>query len=184
MAFRDVRLRPLGFESLLDDEFDRWTRPEDQPGTMEMTEDGLLVDGGKQYAESKEQYDDFTLLARYQMENPASNSGLFFRCIPGESMNGYECQVNDSLIDNDRLRPADGGTGGIFRRSDARIVAGTPGQDNVVLCHVNGPHIATWVNGLQVADLTDTRPPTPTRGGGREPKRGRCRFKDTMKRRG
>ncbi len=166
VAFRDIRLRPLGFESLLDDELSLWNRPDDQSGTIELTQSGLEIQGGKQYLESRDRYDDFTLLANYRMKDASSNSGIFFRCVPGESMNGYECQVNDSLIEDDRLRPADGGTGGIFRRADARLVAGTPGQDNVVLCHVAGPHVATWVNGLQVTDMTDTRSadPNPRRG--------------------
>ncbi len=30
-----------------------------------------------------------------------------------------------------------------------------------VTVHANGPHIATWVNGEQVADWTDTRQPDP-----------------------
>ena len=50
------------------------------------------------------------------------NSGVFFRCIPGEEMNGYESQIQNAFRNNDRTKPVDCGTGGIFRRQNARYV--------------------------------------------------------------
>src|SRR5262249_25560279 len=61
----------------------------------------------------------------------------------------------------DRTKPVDCGTGGVFRRVDARKVVAddeTWFQKTIV---VNGPHVSTWVNGYQVTDWTDTRKPDP-----------------------
>lgn len=167
VAFRDIRLRPLGSDSLLDDELSAWKRYPEMDGSFSVTEEGgLHVRGGKTQLESLREYDDFTLLAEYEMLHPETNSGIFFRCIPGDEMMGYECQVNDEMIDGDPLRPADGGTGGIFRRQDARIVAAFGDRPNTVLLATRGPHFAAWVNGIQVSDVLDERDPdeNPRRG--------------------
>lgn len=172
IRFRNIRLRPIGFESLLDDELSQWKRYEDMDGEFRVNEDKhLVVDGGKQQLESTETYGDFSLLVDYQMGAPESNSGVFFRSIPGDVMMGYECQVSNETIDNNPLQPADCGAGGIFRRQDARIVAGEPKRWNTILLKAEGPHFAAWVNGLQVSDVYDDRPPheNPRKGLRTEP---------------
>ncbi|TWT91668.1 3-keto-disaccharide hydrolase [Neorhodopirellula pilleata] len=160
IRFRNIRLRPIGFESLLDEKLSRWTRYDDMEGEFRVNDDGqLVVDGGKQQLESKETYGDFSLLVDYQMDSPESNSGIFFRAIPGDVMMGYECQVSNETVDGNPLQPADCGAGGIFRRQDARIVAGEPERWNTILLKAEGPHFAAWVNGLQVSDVYDDRAP-------------------------
>ena len=58
-------------------------------------------------------------------------------------------------------QPEDCGTGGIFRRQDARRVV----ADDEAWFHktiiADGPHMAVWVNGYQVSDWTDDREPDP-----------------------
>ncbi len=87
----------------------------------------------------------------------AMNSGIFFRCIPGDVMMGYECQVNNGFQDGSRLTPSDWGTGGIFKRQAARVIAGDDGEWSTVLLHAAGNKISAWVNGVQVSDFEDTR---------------------------
>ncbi len=80
IRFRDIRLRPLGLETLLDASLTKWKQYEDMPGSFTLSDNGeLIVDGGKQQLESKDSYGDFTLLTDYKMDEPASNSGIFFR---------------------------------------------------------------------------------------------------------
>ena len=81
-------------------------------------------------------------------------------------MMGYECQIHNGFLDGDRTRPKDCGTGGIFRRQDARFVVADDLQWFHLTLIVGGPHMAAWVNGLQVSDWTDERPPdeNPRRG--------------------
>ena len=160
VAFRDVRLRPLGLETMLDQELSKWKKYPDMPGEFTATKAGALhVQGGSAQLESKESYDDFVLLAEYKLPSPEINSGIFFRCIPGDKMMGYECQVSNEMKDGNPLAPADCGTGGIFRRQDARVVAGEPGEWATVVLSARGATIAAWVNGVQVSNVTDTREP-------------------------
>lgn len=159
-AFRNIRLRPLGLQSLLDGELTRWKRYPEMPGEFRVDDDGhLVVDGGKQQLESDQSYGNFALLAEYRLAAPESNSGIFFRSMPGAEMMGYECQVNDAIVDGNPLEPGDCGAGGIFRRQDARVVASQADRWNAIVLIADGPHIASWVNGLQVADFQDTREP-------------------------
>ncbi|NND96333.1 MAG: DUF1080 domain-containing protein [Pirellulaceae bacterium] len=158
VAFRDIRLKPIGLESLLDDELSQWKKYPDMPGDFKMTDDGALqVKGGRTQLESKQSFDDFVLLAEYKMADVTMNSGIFFRCIPGDQMMGYECQISNEFKDNNRLSPADCGTGGIFRRQDARVVAGDADQWATVVLNTHDEHIAAWVNGVQVSDWSDDR---------------------------
>lgn len=160
VAFRDIKIRPLGFKPMLDAELSQWTKYPDMPGQFSMTDQGELhVQGGRTQLETQQEYGDFFLLADYKIDEPEMNSGIFFRCIPGDVMMGYECQVNNDFKNQSRLTPLDCGTGGIFRRQDARIVAGENGQWSTVMLHANGPKIAAWVEGIQVSDWEDTRQP-------------------------
>ena len=90
----------------------------------------------------------------------ALNSGIFFRCIPGQYQNGYEAQIQNAYKDNDRTKPADFGTGAIYRRVPARKMAADDNEWFTMTVVANGPHIATWVNGYQTVDWTDDRKPS------------------------
>jgi hypothetical protein len=88
---------------------------------------------------------------------PGLNSGVFFRSIPGEYNNGYESQIQNAVHDNDPAKPVDCGTGGIFRRQNARRVVASDGHWFAKTIIADGPHMAVWVNGFQVSDWTDER---------------------------
>jgi hypothetical protein len=167
VAFRDIRIRPIGLEKLITDDLANWTAYPDMAGKFEIVEDGLLrVTDGRGQLESKKSYDDFVLFAEAKTMSENLNSGIFFRCIPGETMNGYECQINHAMKEGNPLAPADCGTGGIFRRSDARIVAASDREWFTMMLVANRAQVAAWVNGLQVTDWKDTRPadPNPRKG--------------------
>src|SRR5690606_33992434 len=74
-------------------------------------------------------------------------------------LDGYECQVNHAIADDDPLRPLDAGAGAIFRRQSARIVIGDGSQPTYLTLLANGPQFVTWINGVQVVDFYDTREP-------------------------
>ena len=158
IAFRDIRLKPLGLETLLDGELSQWKKYPDMPGEYTVNADGALhVKGGKTQLESRQSYGDFVLLAEYKMDDPEMNSGIFFRAIPGDVMMGYECQISNERVGNNPVAPADYGTGGIFKRQEARVVAGDPAKWNTVLLNAKGAKFAAWVNGVQVSNIEDTR---------------------------
>jgi len=124
------------------------------------------VKNGRGMLESEGQYADFTLQLECFVNGKGLNSGVFFRCIPGDIMNGYECQIHNGYLGGDRTRPEDCGTGGFFRRQDARRVVADDFTWFSLTLHVDDRHMAAWVNGYQVSDWSDTREPNenPRRG--------------------
>lgn len=158
IEFRKVRLRPLGLTSLLDAELSGWKQYPEMDADFSVTAEGAMrVQGGSGQIETVGQFDDFILLSEYKLPTPETNSGIFFRCIPGDKMMGYECQVSNFGSEEDPLVPADCGAGGIFRRQEARLIAGENDQWVTILLHAQGPTMAAWVNGVPVSNWTDTR---------------------------
>ncbi|MBM4001804.1 MAG: DUF1080 domain-containing protein [Planctomycetes bacterium] len=165
VEFRNIRLKPLGLEPLFNGvDLNGWAATPASPATeiFRVDEDqSIRARGGKGQLETQSVYGDFVLRIECKTNAPLLNSGLFFRCIPHETLNGYESQVHNGFREGNRQLPIDCGTGGIFRRVDARIVV----PDDGVWFHktivANGPHIAVWVSGFQVTDWTDRRPPDP-----------------------
>ncbi len=158
-AFKNIRIRPLGLKPLLDQELSQWQTFPSKPGKFEVTDSGeLRVTGGRGQIESKDKFGNFVALVEAKTQSQKLNSGLFFRCIPGSDMNGYECQINHGIENNNPLKPLDCGTGGIFRRTNARIVAADDKQWFSMLLVADGLQCSAWVNGLQVTDWRDDRP--------------------------
>jgi len=163
VAFRNIKLKPLGMESIFNGKnLSGWNEDFQGGSRFTVTDEGYLnVRDGRGQLETEGKYGDFILQLECISHAPGLNSGIFFRCIPGEEMNGYESQIHNGFEDGDRTQPEDFGTGGIFRRQPARRVVADDGAwfHKTIIAH--GPHIAVWVNGYQVTDWTDTRDPDP-----------------------
>lgn len=170
VEFRNILMRPInGTPLALDKDWeDDWAKEakDDAEFSVEPVADGLQLTGGLGKLETKQTFGDFVLQAKYTLAKPDVNSGIFFRCVPDSMLDGYECQVNHAVSDNDPLRPADSGAGAIFRRQPARIVMGDGTSPTYLTLLANGPQMVTWVNGVQVVEFTDTREPdeNPRRG--------------------
>ena len=92
---------------------------------FEVTKDGeLSVKNGPGDLVTEKEFDDFVLQFECKTLGKALNSGIFFRCIPGQYQNGYEAQIQNAFKDDDRTKPLDFGTGAIYRR-----VAGPEGGE-------------------------------------------------------
>jgi len=161
VAFRNIQLKPLGLESIFNGkDLDGWKTYPEMDSKFSVTDEGWLnVKNGRGQLETEKSFGDFFLQFECISNAAELNSGIFFRCIPGDVMMGYESQIHNGYKDGDRTAPVDCGTGGIFRRQDARIVA----ADDLKWFHktivADGPHFGIWVNGMQVTDWTDTRKP-------------------------
>lgn len=166
-------LRPAGLELLWNGhDLDGWRRIDRQAvsegkGPTWNVEQGwnsepkhLRVVGGPGALEfTGRQYGDCIVQLVVRSRAVHSNGGLFVRGIPGDFMNGYEAQLHNRAIDDDPGRPYTYATGGIDDRQNARRLTSrdfTPFRMTVL---IDGPHIATWVNGFQTTDWTDDRPP-------------------------
>ena len=168
IEFREIKLRPLAEEMLLGkmDSF----KPAVKVRADYDSAGALTISGGRGFVESSFLFGDGVIQFIAETLAPNVNSGLFFRCIPGEDMNGYECQLHHGFSGS-RLAPVDSGSGAIFRRQPARAVLSDEGKPSFVTIVVAGDKISTWVHGVQVVEWVDTRKadPNPRRGLRREP---------------
>jgi len=161
VEFRNVKLKPLGLKSLFNGkDLSGWKTYPDMASKFTVTPEGWLnVKDGRGQLETEGQYADFTLQLEVFVNGAGLNSGVFFRSIPGDPMNGYEAQIHNGFVDGDRTKPKDCGTGGIFRRQDARKVVADDFEWFPMTLHVDDRHMAAWVQGVQVSDWADNRPP-------------------------
>lgn len=162
VEFRNIKLQPLDVSPIFNGkDLSGWRNHPESESKFIVTEAGELnvTSTGKGSLESEGQYGDFILQLECISHAAQLNSGIFFRCIKGEMMNGYESQIHNGIRNGDRTKPVDCGTGGIFRRIDARLVVPNDKEwfSKTIIAH--GPHIAIWVNGYQVTDWTDNRQP-------------------------
>ena len=168
IAFRNVRLKPLETKPIFNGkDLTGWNTDKAEASEFKVTPDGeLQVLNGRGQIESDASYGDFLLQLECFVNGDALNSGVFFRCIPRDFMMGYECQIQNGMQDGDPTKPADCGTGGIFRRQNARRIVAKDREWFAMTLVADGPHMAAWVDGQQVSDWTDTRKPNenPRRG--------------------
>jgi hypothetical protein len=173
VAFRNIKLRPLGLESIFNGrDLSGWKVYPGKKSVFSVTPEGWLnVKNGSGSLESERQWGDFVLQLDVFSNGKFLNSGIFFRNIPGEMNQGYESQIQNGFL-VDRTLPIDFGTGAIYNRQKARRVV----ADDFVWFHktlvVSGNHMAVWVNGYQVSDFTDGRPPDENARNGQRLKAG------------
>jgi len=173
IAFRNVYLKPLGTKSIFSGkDLAGWNTQRAEASRFEVTEKGeLRVLDGRGQIESEVSYGDFVLQLECLVDGDALNSGVFFRCIPGDFMMGYECQIQNGMLGSDPTKPQDCGTGGFFRRQNARRIVAKDREWFAMTLVADGPHMAAWVDGYQVSDWVDTRAPhkNPRKGLRTEP---------------
>jgi 3-keto-disaccharide hydrolase len=163
VQFRNIKLRPLGLASLFNGrDLKGWKTLPDQKSVFSVTDKGELnVKNGKGQLETEARFADFTLQLEVFSNGRHLNSGIFFRSIPGEMQNGYECQIQNGFAEGDRTKPLDCGTGGFYRRQNARKVVANDFEWFHMTLIASGKHMAAWVNGYPVSDWTDPREPDP-----------------------
>jgi hypothetical protein len=165
LELRNLKLRPLALAPLFNGkDLSGWKvfqgEPKRKASKFEVTKEGeLSVKNGPGDLQTEKQFDNFVLQIDCKTNGKGLNSGVFFRCVPGQYQNGYEAQIHNGYKDNDRTKPVDFGTGAIYRRVPARKVVSNDQEWFTLTVVANGPHIATWVNGYQTVDWTDERKP-------------------------
>src|SRR5262249_1744424 len=145
-----------------------------------VTPEGWLnIKDGPGDLQSEPQWDDFILQLECISNGDRLNSGVFFRCRPGEYQNGYEAQIHNGftaqptkeykiqeydpkshqLVSEKKVKytAIDYGTGAIYRRMPARRQVAKDREWFTMTVIAHGNHMAVWVNGIQVTDWTDNR---------------------------
>ncbi len=163
IRFRNVKLRPLGGRPLFNGhDLTGWKEVPGHKSVYSVTRQGWLnVKNGNGDLQTEAQFGDFILQLDILSNGTHLNSGLFFRALPGEFWQGYESQIRNQWEGEDRSKPVDFGTGGIYRRQPARRVVSSDGTWFTKTVAAHGRHLAVWVDGYQVSDWTDDRPENP-----------------------
>ena len=161
VRFRNLKLRPLGLTNLFNGkDLSGWKEIPGRKSVFSVTPQGWLnVKNGNGDLQCDGEYGDFVLQLDIISNGDHLNSGVFFRASKGQFWSGYEAQIRNQWQGDDRAKPVDFGTGGIYNRQPARRVVSTDREWFTMTVLAHGPHLATWVNGVPVADFTDTRAP-------------------------
>ncbi len=162
VKFRNIRLKPLNMESLFNGkDLSAWTDKNANKSRYEVTPSGeIRVLGGEGQLETKRTYGDFILQLECYVNGEGINSGVFYRAISGKfrKIKGYESQIYNLVDPSSPDTPQKYGTGGIYLHQTARKQLAHDREWFAKTIAVSGPHVAVWVNGLQVSDWTDDRP--------------------------
>lgn len=161
IRFRSIKLKPLRTQPIFNgNDLTGWKEVPGRKSVFSITSEGWLnVKNGNGDLQSEGQFGDFIFQLDIISNGKHLNSGVFFRALPGQFWSGYEAQIRNQWQGEDRTKPVDYGTGGIYNRQPARRVVSTDHEWFTMTILAHGPHLATWVDGIQVTDFTDTRPP-------------------------
>lgn len=170
IEFRNILLHPLNLEPLFNGEdLTGWNIVPGSKSEFAVEEGVIRVKDGPGFLETEGTYGDFIFQAEAITHGDELNSGYFFRAMKGTEeapSHGYEVQIHNGYKDGDRTKPANAGTGAIFRRVEARRVVPNDHEWFTTTLVTSGPRIAVWVDGYHVVDWVDTRDPdeNPRRG--------------------
>ena len=161
VRFRNIKLKPLGLRSIFNGkDLTGWKEIPGRKSVYSVTPEGWLnVKNGNGDLQSEGEYGDFVFQLDIISNGTHLNSGVFFRALKGQFWSGYEAQIRNQWQGDDRAKSVDYGTGGIYNRQATRRVVSSDREWFTMTIMAHGPHLATWVNGVQVTDFTDRRPP-------------------------
>lgn len=162
VKFRNIKLKPLGLKSLFNgkDLTGWYVLPDPRlKSVFTVTPEGWMnVKNGAGEIQSEAQFQNFV----YQMDifsnGTSLNSGVFFRELPKQFWQGYESQIRNQWQGDDRTKPVDFGTGGLYNRQPTRKVIPSDKEWFTKTIVANGKHIAIWINGFQTVDFDDEAP--------------------------
>ncbi|HVS35917.1 MAG TPA: DUF1080 domain-containing protein [Gemmataceae bacterium] len=182
VVFRNIKLKPENMESLFNGkDLSGWKEFAGKKSKFSVTPDGAIhLEGGPGDLQTQGQWADFVLQLQCKSNGDHCNSGVFFRCRPGEFEQGYEAQIRNEFTaepkqeyeieiydpkthelkdkKKEKFTAVDYGTGGIYRRMPARKELSKDREWFGMTIAASGRHIAVWVNGVQATDWTDERP--------------------------
>jgi hypothetical protein len=181
LVLRDIRLKPLGQQPIFNGkDLTGWKEHPGKKSKFAVVDGAINVKDGPGDLQTTGQWDDFILQLECISNGKHLNSGIFFRCIPDQYQQGYEAQVRNQftaeptqeyiietydpetgkVVKSEKIKSTafDYGTGAIYRRMPARKAMSKDADWFTLTVAAHGRHFATWVNGVQVVDWTDTRP--------------------------
>jgi hypothetical protein len=185
VVYRSIKLRPLNGKPIFNGkDLTGWkaftgATPKVKSEFTVSKEGWLTIKNGPGDLQTEGQWADFIFQGECRTNGKNHNSGVFFRCRPGEYQQGYEAQIHNGFGDTPKKytvaeydpkthelkdkhtvesNALDYGTGAIYNRVPARRSVAKDGEWFTMTIVAEGNHIATWVDGVQVIDWTDNRP--------------------------
>ena len=121
-------------------------------------EDGMVMAERKigkanGFVVSKKSYSNFQLRVEFWASHDA-NSGIFFRCLDGKTINDSRCY--EANIFDQRPDPAFG-TGAIVKFAHVDPMPKAGGKWNTYEITVRGNHISVWLNNSYTAEARDNK---------------------------
>ncbi len=163
---KSMRLRPIGMKSLFNGEnLDGWNIIPDHQSKFQVVDGAINITDGNGQIETDALFRDFVLQIDVISNGEHLNSGVFFRGPKGVFWKGYESQVRNQWVGDDREKPVDFGTGGLYGVDAARKVVSTDHEWFTKTVVADNNHFAVWIDGYQVSDFYDTRPVSPNGDG-------------------
>jgi hypothetical protein len=195
LVLRNIKLKPLRVKPLFNGkDLTGWKEFPGKKSTFTVTNDCCLsIKNGPGDLQTTGEWANFVLQLEGRTNGDNLNSGVFFRCIPGQYQNGYEAQIQNQKAKEPKKYTIeeydpkthelkgkktlenwsqDYGTGAIYRRIPARRSAAGDREWFTMTVVAHGRHIATWVDGIQVVDWDDNRPENENPRNGCRLKRG------------
>ena len=158
VAVRNVRLKPLNTTPIFNGtDLSGWNIIPGHKSEFKVVDGAINITNGNGQIETDQQFEDFVLQLDIFSNGEHLNSGVFFRGPKGVFWKGYEAQVRNQWQGDDRTKPVDFGTGGNYGNQPARKVVSSDHEWFQMTVIADDNHTATWVNGYQVSDFTDTR---------------------------
>jgi hypothetical protein len=181
LRLRSIKLRPRSLQPIFNGkDLTGWKEHPNKKSKWSVKDGAIDLNDGPGDLQTEGQWADFVLQIECKSNGKQLNSGVFFRCLPGQYQQGYEAQIHNGwlpeatkeytidefdpetgkVIKSDKIKSAamDYGTGAIYRRMPARKAIANDNEWFTMTVAAQGRHLATWVNGIQVVDWTDTRP--------------------------
>ena len=157
---RNILLKPQGLKPIFNGkDLTGWKVVPGHKSVYSVTADGAMnVKDGNGDIQTEGEWADFCFQLDVFSNGKSLNSGVFFRGLKDRFWAGYEVQIRNQWEGDNRAKPVDYGTGGIYNRQAARGVVSSDKEWFKITLVAAGNHIATWVDGYQVTDWTDTRP--------------------------
>ncbi len=185
LALHNVKLKPLGLKPIFNGkDLTGWKEIKTNRTKSQFTitpEGWINIKNGPGDLQTVGQWDNFILQIDCFSNGKNLNSGVFFRCQPDKYQQGYEAQIHNgftaepaktyTLKEYDpkthkqtgekkvKYAAIDYGTGAIYNRQPARFQVAKDREWFTMTIAAEGNHFAVWVNGIQVTDWTDNRPP-------------------------
>jgi hypothetical protein len=157
--FRNILWQP-GAPMPVFDQYDKqkgWRAESENVKFSQIQENVYRLTGGPGSIESLETFGNFVLQLEYYNGMTSSRSSLFFRSIPQQYQSGYEISLQNfpTRQDRDSMVGVDAGS---FRDiKDARYVRPPDQEWNFLTLVAVDRHFQTWINGVPVCEITDSR---------------------------